>query len=78
MSVNVVFPTGSGQGSEVSFNILITDDQLVEGDETILLQASTSAPGQVPTQAPGQDRATVIITDNEREFVFEESTNVHV
>ncbi|XP_064394225.1 uncharacterized protein LOC135341566 isoform X3 [Halichondria panicea] len=65
VSANVVFPTGSHQGSEESFNIPITDDQLVEGDETILLQASTSAPGEVPTQAPGQDRATVVIRDDD-------------
>ncbi len=62
-----MFPTGSRQGTEESFNIPITDDQLVEGDETILLQASTSAPGDVPTQAPGQDRATVVIRDDDCE-----------
>ena len=65
MSVDVVFPAGSSQGSQVSFNIPIIDDQLVEGDETILLQASTDEPGEVPSQPPGQDRATVVIRDND-------------
>ena len=63
-----MFPTGSRQGREISFNIQITNDLLAEGDETILLQASTSAPGDVPTQAPGQDRATVVIRDDDCEL----------
>ena len=67
--VDVVFPAGSSQGSQVSFNISIIDDQLVEGDETILLQASTDEPGEVPSQSTGQDRATVVIRDDDGRIV---------
>ena len=70
VSVDVVFPAGSSQGNQVSFNISIIDDQLVEGDETILLQASTDKPGEAPSQAPGQDRATVVIQDNDRKIAI--------
>ena len=69
VSVDVVFPNGSSQGSQVSFNISIADDQLVEGDETILLQVSTDEPGEVPSQSPGRDRATVVIQDNDGKIV---------
>ena len=69
VSVDLVFPTGSEQGTQRSFNISIIDDQLVERDETILLQASTDEPGEVPSQPPDQDQATVVIQDNDGRIV---------
>ncbi len=70
VSVDLLFRTGSSQGTQMSFDIPIIDDITDEPDETIILQASTNAPGEVPSQAPGQDRATVIIIDNDREFII--------
>ncbi len=70
VSVDLLFRTGSSQGTQMSFDIPIIDDITDEPDETIILQASTSAPGEVPSQAPGQDRATVVITDNDCEFII--------
>ena len=79
-SVDVVFPAGSSQGTQVSFDISIIDDQLVEGDETILLQASTDEPGEVPSQPPGRDRATVVILDNDgRKFrIYKDLYQLHI
>ena len=65
VSVDLLFRTGSSQGTQMLFEIPIIDDVTDEPDETILLQASTSAPGQVPTQAPGLDTATVVIRDDD-------------
>ena len=59
------FPTGSSQNSQLPFDVPIIDDVLVEGEETILLEASTSAPGEVPQDAPGQPRTTIIIRDDD-------------
>ena len=68
VSVTLRFPTGSSQNSQLPFDVPIIDDVLVEGEETILLEASTSAPGEVPQDAPGQPRTTIIIRDDDREL----------
>ena len=58
---NVVFHAGM---TNVSFNISIYDDNMLEGSESFILNINpTSLPGSVTVDDPGQ--ATVMIVDDD-------------
>ena len=61
MSYSIVFHTGM---TNVSFNISIRDDDMLEGNETFILDINpTSLPDSVTVDDPGQ--ATVMIVDDD-------------
>ena len=64
MGVSLTFSAGDEPSTVRSFNITITNDNLVENTETINLQASVVTPGPGGFTAGG-DTAVVVIADND-------------
>ena len=60
-SYNVIFSAGE---TTAAFNVLITDDNILEGNENFMLTInSSSLPSNVTVGDPGE--ATVTIVDND-------------
>ena len=60
----VTIPAGS---TTATFNVPVTDDMILEGDENFMLTINeTSLPDGVTRGDPGE--ATVTIVDNDREY----------
>ena len=64
----LVFPAGTRNGELVNVVLTVRDDQLVEGTETAMLYATTQ-PGLLASFAPGQNRITISILDDDGENV---------
>lgn len=62
--LTVVFPVGTRNGVVMNASLTILNDTIVEGTETVVLMGSTP-PGVKASFAPGQDRVTVSIWDND-------------
>ena len=63
----LIFPAGTRNGELVNIFITVRDDRLVEGTETAMLYATTQ-PGLSASFAPGQNRITVTILDDDGEW----------
>ena len=62
----LIFPAGTRSGELVNVVLTVRDDQLVEGTETAMLYATTQ-PGLLASFAPGQNRITISILDDDGE-----------
>ena len=62
--LTVVFPAGTGNGVVVNASLTVLNDTIVEGSEKVVLMGSTP-PGVKASFAPGQNRVTVSIWDND-------------
>ena len=67
--LTVGFAAGITNGAVMNAPITILNDDTVENTETVVLMGSTS-PGVKASFAPGQDRVTVSIYDNDGEGIF--------
>ena len=65
----LIFPAGTRNGELVNVVLTVRDDQLVEGTETAMLYATTQ-PGLLASFAPGQNRITISILDDDGEKVW--------
>ena len=65
--LQIVFPLGTGNGDVMNAPLTIRNDPAVEGKETVVLMASLE-PRIKASFAPGQDRVTVPIWDNDGKY----------
>ena len=59
----LVFLAGTDNGTIQTLVVIIVDDSLVEGTETVVLSGSVTSPAMF---LPGRNMTTITIVDNER------------
>ena len=65
--LQVEFPAGTRNSAVVNAHLTVFNDDDVEGSETVVLMGST-LPGVKASFAPGQDRVTASIWDNDGKY----------
>ena len=61
-TTKLVFPAGTNNGTIQTLIISISDDDLVEGNETFVISGSVTSPAML---LPGSNMTTITIIDNE-------------